>query len=252
MNGLAMTEYHDNGKAIDSPGADFDRMRFITPESPCPYLSNRRSRSEAYYFDTIKGAQYEWLMARGYRRSGRVVYRPRCRGCDECKQIRIPVERFEPSKSMRRIRRRNADVVVACASPEPTDEKYDLFTSYLNHQHDEAMPRGRDAFLDFLYLSPLESVEFVYRLGNRIVGVSLADCCPGGLSSVYCYFDPGFAERSLGTFSVLWEVEHCREQGLAFYYMGYYVADCPAMAYKIRFRPSEVLVDADRWLTINP
>jgi arginine-tRNA-protein transferase len=65
------------------------------------------------------------------------------------------------------------------------------------------------------------------------------------------YFDPGFSDRSLGTFSVLWEVEFCRSEGLPYYYLGYYVAGSGKMAYKSRFRPNEILVGDDRWVVFR-
>ena len=69
---------------------------------------------------------------------------------------------------------------------------------------------------------------------------------------MYCFFDPEFQDRSLGTFSVLWEVERCRTQGLPHYYMGYYIANSPTMAYKARFRPSEFLVGDNQWTVALP
>ena len=87
--------------------------------------------------------------------------------------------------------------------------------------------------------------------GERLIGVGLADRCPGGLSSVYMYFDPAFAGRSLGTFSVLWEIEYCRRENLPYDYLGYYVAGCQKMAYKARFRPNEMLVGENRWVVFH-
>jgi arginine-tRNA-protein transferase len=108
-----------------------------------------------------------------------------------------------------------------------------------------------ETFETFLYDSPLPSVEFRYHVGGRLIGVSVVDGCPGGLSSVYMYFDPDFRLRSLGTFSVLWEIAHCRRAGLAYYHLGYYVAGSRTMAYKARFRPNEILVGDDRWITLR-
>ena len=153
---------------------------------------------------------------------------------------------------MRRISRRNSDLMVSPGIPASTEEKFDIFRRYLDHQHDDTMPRTYDSFVEFLYDSPTDTVEFCYFLGNRLVGVSIADRCPGGLSSVYCFFDPEFHDRSLGTFSVLWEVEHSRSQGLPYYYMGYYIANSSTMAYKSRFRPNEILVADNQWIICVP
>ncbi len=238
-------------RLITSPQQAYDTLRFVSPESPCPYLPGRASRSEVYHVDHLAGPTYERLLAEGFRRSGRLVYRPRCRGCCECRQLRVPVSRFRPTRSLRRVLRKNRDVAVTCQDPTPTEEKYDLFVRYLNAQHDETMSRSHDTFIDFLYDSPTETEEILYRLDGRLIGVSLVDAVPRGLSSVYMYFDPAFARRSPGTFSVLWEIDLCRRRGLDYYYLGYYVAGSRTMAYKARFRPNEVLVGSGRWLTLR-
>jgi arginine-tRNA-protein transferase len=62
------------------------------------------------------------------------------------------------------------------------------------------------------------------------------------------YFEPNLSDRSLGTFSALWEIDYCRRNALAYYYLGYYVPGSRTMAYKARFRPGEILdVTAGRW-----
>jgi len=152
---------------------------------------------------------------------------------------------------MRRVIRRNADVRVESGDPKASREKLALYKRYLDTQHDSAMSRDYEAFVDFLYDSPMESREFCYRLGERLVGVSIADRCRHGYSSVYMYFDPDLAERSLGTFSAIWEIENCRREGLAYYYLGYYVAGSQTMSYKARFRPNQVLAGDDHWVSLQ-
>lgn len=246
-----MTSEKHQTEPISSPQAEFDLMRFVSPETPCPYLPGLKSRNEVYFVEGMDGATYEAMMGRGFRRSGRIVYRPRCRGCNECRQLRVPVREFARSRSMRRIWRANADLRVKVDRPEPTNEKYDLFVRYLEQQHDGTMSRTWDTFHDFLYDSPLPSREFSYYLGDRLVASAIADECPNGLSSVYMYFDPDHSRRSLGTYSILWEIEHCRAVGLEFYYLGYYVAGSRTMAYKARFRPNQVLVSDHCWLSFR-
>ena len=152
---------------------------------------------------------------------------------------------------MLRIRRRNVDVTVVEVAPEVDAKTFELYTRYLDSQHDETMSRTFDTFRDFLYDSPTDTVEFDYYLGHRLIGVSIVDRCPNGLSSVYMFFDPEEGGRSLGTYSVLWEIEYCRRTRLPFYYLGYYVADCKTMSYKSRFRPNEVLDGTGHWVAFR-
>ncbi|UCE61221.1 MAG: arginyltransferase [Phycisphaerales bacterium] len=246
-----MTDLEHDDELISSPQAAFDALRNVTPETPCPYLPGRQSRSEVYSAEQLDGELYECLLALGFRRSGSLIYRPRCRRCRECRQLRIMVDEFSPSRGMRRVHRLNVDVNVAMSKPTPTDEKFAVFKDYLDAQHDDTMSRSYDAFHDFLYDSPLETWEFEYRLGKRLIGVSIADQCSNGLSSVYMYFDPAFGSRSLGTLSVLHETEYCRTRGLSYYYLGFYVAGSRTMAYKARFKPNQVLVGNDRWVAFR-
>ncbi len=236
---------------ISSAQADYDALRHVSAEQPCPYLPGRLARSEAYWVDQLAPAMYQKLLARGFRRSGRVIYRPRCRACRECRQMRVPVEQFTPTRSMRRVSKRNEDVVVRLDSLCPDEEKFALYLRYLEHQHDGSMSRTFDSFREFLYESPLPSCEFSYRLGGRLIGVSIADRVPDGLSSVYMFFDPDFAGRSLGTFSIVWELEHCRRERLSYYYLGFFIADSEKMSYKARFAPNQILVGDDRWVTLR-
>ena len=63
---------------------------------------------------------YEVLLDLNFRRLGWGVYRPQCDGCVECRQIRLPAERFEPDRGQRRCLKKNADVVVTAGPPDPT------------------------------------------------------------------------------------------------------------------------------------
>lgn len=190
---------------------------------------------------------YQRLMDAGFRRSGCIVYRPICEGCRECIPIRVPVRDFAPSRSQRRVQRRNADVRVTIDVPRATDEKWRLYHEYRLWQHDDVGGDEREDFEEFLYHSPLEeagrtfTLEMCYWIGERLAAVGIVDVCPDSLSSVYVYFDPIHAQRSLGVFSALCEIEECRRKGLAYWYVGYYVQDCRQMNYKAQYRPYELL-----------
>ncbi|MFH0983767.1 MAG: arginyltransferase [Planctomycetota bacterium] len=223
----------------------------VSPPSPCPYLPDRDDWVEFFYVEELSPAVYEALMNRGFRRNGFIVYRPVCEKCRECRQIRVPVAEFKASKSMRRVWRRNQDLAVEIGPPEPTLEKLQLFRRYLEGRHDGTMTGSAEEFHGFLYASPVSTLEVRYSLGKRLVGVSLLDAGPCALSSVYMFFDPHDHQRSLGTFSILWEIEHCRRAGLPYYYLGFYVGAARVMAYKARYRPCEMLRDCRDWVTLT-
>ena len=154
-----------------SDGAQDNAGRFVaeflrdaelptTEDGDCPYLPGQLARSEGFYVDEpIDGAVYRALMDCGFRRSGRVFYRPVCRNCSACTALRVPTRTFEPTRSMRRVWKRNADVHVEIGVAESTDEKHALYVRYLQDQHDGTMSTKRTAFDDFLYRAPVPAVE---------------------------------------------------------------------------------------------
>lgn len=235
-------------EVLSSPQQEYDLLRHVTAEFPCSYLPGRLARHESFHTDQLDGATYEKLLGRGFRRCGRIVYRPRCRTCHECRQMRIPVRDFAPTRSMRRVLRQGRDIRVETAPAEFSDAKFDLYRRYLDSQHDGSMSRDVDAFRDFLCASPTTSFEFQYFLGDRLIGVSLMDQVPSGLSSVYMYFDPETSSRSPGTLSILHEIQYCVDHKMQYYYLGYLVSGCGKMEYKSRFTPFEILVSEQRWL----
>ncbi|HUN80106.1 MAG TPA: arginyltransferase [Phycisphaerae bacterium] len=217
------------------------------PAHPCSYLPDRTAINEFTVAGRLSGAEYHALMDRGFRRSGDVVYRPACPGCRECIPIRVPVGDFAPSRSHRRVLRKNRDVEITVASPRLSDEKWQVYASYLAAMHDGTMSDDREGLEEFLYQSPTSTLEMVYRIEGKVVAAGIVDVCPEALSSVYFYFDPLHARRSLGIFGALKEIEECRRRQIPYWYIGYYIRDCRRMNYKAQFQPCELLDENGHW-----
>lgn len=219
---------------------------------PCAYLPGRTAQDIFTIRSSLPPGLYENMMDAGFRRSGTIVYRPVCEGCRECVPIRVSVAHFSASRSQRRVQKRNADLRVEVAPPVLTDAKWRLFVDYLRFQHDDTMSRDRADLERFLYRSPTETLEMSYYAGDLLVAAGIVDVCPTALSSVYFYFDPREARRSLGIFSALCEIEECRRRGRSYWYIGYYVRECSRMNYKAQFQPHELLSVNGAWHEVPP
>ena len=138
--------------------------------------------------------------------------------------------------------------------PEPTAEKFELYGKYQTHWHQKpAEENDYDGFVSFLYQSPVQTIEYTYRDPNgKLLGVGICDVCEQSLSSVYFYYDPTQAKRSLGVYSALIEIQQAKEMGIRYYYMGYWIKGCKTMDYKIQYQPSEVLEPDGRWVRWKP
>ncbi len=228
---------------------------YLTAPQPCAYLPGREERK---VFTTLQGPTAvrvnDALSLKGFRRSQSVIYRPACAGCSACISIRVPVAHFRPSRSQRRILRRNADLRRQPCEAWATETQYALFRRYLDSRHAGGGMSDMDAF-DFASMideTPVNTtvVEYVIedleRGTRRLLAACLSDILGDGLSMVYSFFDPDESARSLGAYMILDHIRMAREMGLAHVYLGYWVPGSPKMDYKVAYRPFE-LCDGASW-----
>ncbi len=201
----------------------------------------------------------ERLNLSGFRRSQGIAYRPACEGCRACVSLRVLTGPFEETRSMRRIVRRNRDLVIAQVRPKATDEQYDLFRRYLEGRHENG---GMDDMRFNDYLDMIEGgsgdshlVEY-RRAGADEVGESalLAVCfidrMSDGMSLLYSYYAPDETPRSLGNYVIIDQIRRARRLGLPYVYLGYWVQGSPKMDYKVRFQPAEGFV-GNKWVALS-
>lgn len=220
-------------------------------EEPCPYLPGRSARFK-FLDGRFAGIFFRDLMDFGYRRNGQFIYRPTCTNCRECSVLRVPIATFQKTKEQRRIWNRGNQVfTLAIARPEYTEEKALLYLKYLREVHgNERDTLESTHYRQFLLHTCLDdqTYEFQLRHEGRLVGLGIIDVFDDALSSVYFFYDPEYRRYSPGTYSVLAELAFAARMKLAYYYPGYYIPACPAMNYKVRFRPREVReLDEGHW-----
>ncbi|GIW43944.1 MAG: putative arginyl-tRNA--protein transferase [Candidatus Binatia bacterium] len=218
--------------------------------SPCPYLPGQIARMPLRLpVEPLSRAQLSQRLEAGDRRQGALLYRPRCPGCQACQAIRLPVREFVPNRTQRRIfRRGNQLLETRVALPVVDAERVRL---YNRHKVERRLLTAdglidRQLYEEFLVDTCAETFELSYWLDGRLVGVAITDRAADALSAVYCYYDPCLARLSIGTYSILKQLELCRAWGLAYLYLGLYVEGCATMAYKARFLPHERLIHG-RW-----
>lgn len=218
---------------------------FLTAASDCPYLPGLKERKVFTKLEPGDGpALNDALTHAGFRRSQSILYRPACERCALCKSARIPVARFEPSRTQRRIARRCAELTREPCEPVATVEQFDLLARYLSTRHCGGEMAGMD-FIDFASMveDGAQRTEVVeYRDGTgALVAAALVDELSDGYSLVYSFFDPERAGESLGAYMILDHVERAAQAGLAHVYLGYWVKGSMKMDYKAAYRPLEIL-----------
>lgn len=226
---------------------------YATGPYDCSYLPARVARSQvATPGHLIDTPLYGDLVRHGFRRSGVYTYRPWCDACRACIPVRLPVERFQPDRSMRRAWARHQDLVATETGLAFHQDHYDLYHRYQAARHSGGGMDGdsQDQYSQFLLQSRVDTRLVEFREQGVLRMVSVIDCLPDGLSSVYTFFDPDSARASFGCYGILWQLEACRRIGRPYLYLGYWIRDSNKMNYKRRYRPLEGLVD-DVWRELD-
>lgn len=216
-------------------------------EQPCPYLPGRTSRLPLRLPSRpLTGSELDERLLRGDRRQGFVLYRPRCPSCVACEPIRIPVSDYQITKREERIRRRGEqDIEVTIGPPRVDQRRVDIYNLHKHGRNlrDGQPPIDAEGYRDFLVATCCDTFELSFYSEKVLIGVSVVDRSSSALSAVYTCYDPTYGRYSLGTYSILKQLELCKEWGLSYLYLGLYIQECERMTYKASYLPHERRVD---------
>lgn len=219
---------------------------YLTSPYPCSYLDAHIARSQvAAPHHLINTRVYGELIQLGFRRSGAYTYRPQCDTCHACVPVRLRIAEFSPNRAQRRALRRHQALAPELCERHFSDEHYTLYRRYQQARHcGGGMDNdSREQYQQFLLHSNVTTYLVEFREQQALRMVSVMDRTETGLSSVYTFFDPDISNASFGTYNILWQAQLCRDLGLPYLYLGYWIRASRKMAYKSNFHPLEGLLD---------
>lgn len=269
---------YNDGMQPDETQIDFSKIPFAKDLCPCGYYPQNECTqifNMTHWFKEpdfcIDGKDfpikqyYSFLKKNGFCRYNSLFYRYECTKCRQCTPVRIPVNQFKASKNQRAAWNKNQDIDVTLEkNPEKfvSEEKalllreYDAYHNesqegYVKKTLDEALATLKEMNSGYDGIWNLE-----YRLNGRLIGVSVLDFTENSEGKIdsfcsnYFYYEISdeIEKRSIGVFSVLKELELCRELNVPYYYLGLFLSGCRKMNYKINYEPYELLIDGV-WLS---
>ncbi len=207
------------------------------------------------FFDLSRDpAEMDALWAQGWRHFGPLFFRyshSAARGGERTViPLRIDLSRFFPSKSQRRILRKNVDLQVRVESVRIDSPRDEMFAAHKT-RFQENVPEDLRDFLGYGAESDVPCVmrELSVRGSTgQLLAASYIALGEASHSSIYAMFDPVEARRSLGIATQLWEFQHARELGKRWHYLGYAFRESSFYDYKKQFSGLEWF-DWTEWQT---
>lgn len=225
----------------------------LTQPHACGYLDDKLARS--VFVETsllMHSSLYGFLMGHGFRRSGDAVYRPSCQSCSACVPVRLAVDRFKADRSQKRCWKKNAGTTARIKPAVFEQAHYDMYLRYqlARHAHGDMTKSTADEYMGFLASYWCKTLFVEFSIDQELAAVAVVDRAGNALSAVYTFFEPKFADFSLGTFAVLWQIRQAQLWRHEYVYLGFWIKDCQKMAYKSHYQPLQGFID-NQWVDLN-
>jgi arginine-tRNA-protein transferase len=221
---------------------------FIDKNETCAYFGDRPTITKYWHLEECSPTEYQGLLEHGWRRFGKLHFTPICEHCNECRSIRICVDKFKFSKSQKRVISKNKKTKIVIQQPTFDEDKLALYNKYHKKMNEKKEWKFRPIDEKNYRASYVEGYgtfgyEFLYYDDEKLIGVAFVDILSTAMSAIYCFYDHDYAHLSIGKFSILTQIRVAKHHHIPYIYMGYWMKDHYSMGYKEAYQPFEVLKD---------
>jgi len=195
--------------------------------------------TEVHQPKKLKPTELDNYLSRGWFRMGQSIFTCHFLYFDSVLYsaiwIRLNLENYKFSKSLRKIlRRNNARFKTIIRRGRIDEEKETLyqkhkqrFEGYIANTLKESLQEGKKHNL-------YDTYEVCVFDGEQLVAASFFDVGGNSVASIMGLFDPSYGKYSLGFYTMLAEIVYCMNEEKKYYYPGYVVPGYAAFDYKLR------------------
>lgn len=216
----------------------------------CAYISGNDTMFNYASIESCGEEFYNVLLERGWRRFGEIFFAPFCDYCQKCISIRQPVSDFRLSKNHKKVINKNKIIDIKIGIPIYSPDKVELYNKYHTNMHIkkgwEYNTIDKDRYI-YMFVDGKQNFgkEIDYYINDKLIGVAFVDILKTqkAMSAIYFFYDHDYSHLSLGTFSILKQLEIAKMLDLQYFYPGYWIKNHHSLGYKERFKPFEILIN---------
>ena len=208
-----------------------------------------------YQVWSLSPLEIDELLENGWFRNGHYVQTTLGRLIDKSWRpnlmVRVPIEGFSWKKRLRKLLRRNNSCFEVKIGPfQPREEINDLWSDFKKQVHGWENPSNFSYHvLKGNHPSAFNTHEIAVYNDGKIIAFSIFDHGQKSIASLEAAYDVSYASFSLGIFTMLVELQYCIENGMSYYYPGFYPKGLPMFDYKLRTGYTEFFrAQSNEWL----
>lgn len=156
---------------------------------------------------------------------------------------------FKFTKSLRRVLNKNSDLKTVIRPLRITPEKSDLFEAYNYLKHGETPKKSLREIYKYVNHDDSKKMELCVFKDNKLIACSFFEHGWYAVYSNMAFWDLSESARSLGTLTILLEIQFALKRQMCHYFLGHFYAQNPNYLYKARFGGFELWDwDNEQWV----
>ena len=191
-----------------------------------------------YPINSLKGEQLDEYLDKGWFRMGQTIFTTNFLKFNGLLYsviwLRIDLLSFKPSKTQQKLQKLNANFSVEIKpSIVLSPEHLILFNKYKNYVPFDAAPSLTQLLYDDKFSNVFDSYEVNIYDDEKLIACGIFDLSKNASTGITCFYDPDYQKHSLGKYLMFLKMEFSKNQGMSYFYPGYFTPDYPMFNYKL-------------------
>jgi leucyl-tRNA---protein transferase len=191
-----------------------------------------------YPINSLKDSTLDEYLERGWFRMGQTIFTTNFLKFSgllfSVIWLRIDLLNFKPSKTQQKLQKLNASFTVEIKpSLALTPEHLILFNKYKNHVPFDAAPSLTHLLYDDKFSNVFDSYEVNIYDNRKLIACGIFDLGNDASTGITCFYDPDYQKHSLGKYLMFLKMDFSKNQGMSYFYPGYFAPNYPIFDYKL-------------------
>jgi len=194
--------------------------------------------AEAHYrTEPLGPEELDHYLAEGWFRMGQSIFTCTYLGLQEhflrVIWLRVVLEDLQSDKTLQKLSKLNSNFKIKVGKASITPEKEELFSKYKTGISFEASSSLEQLLFSGSEYNIFNTLEINLYDADKLIAVGYFDVGKSSAEGICSFYDPAYKRYSLGKYLIYQKMLFCKNQGMQFFYLGYFTPGYKAFDYKL-------------------